>query len=330
MSDELIDTPQAEPANLSQTDNQPVDNVTEPANLSQTDNREDQTQASDVQTQQVVKQEAQPYTEEELRSIKDWKAADPERLAKTYEARDKSYKELQSEYTKVTQRQSVEQPKPQRPSDPRGAFAHDLFQAFDAGDYANVNALMGSLDLSIERRKLEMVKEFDPERQSVLEKSILDDIEFKTKLNNALSSAFQEQQLYGSLNQSVDAELFKQIPDFNKVAPEIGNFMMKDHNIGKDVIENMLDPKVYVKGLMEKHKISASKALELAKKIVIQGTKFAHDYYSQASGKGYQKKEIKQPPFVEGKGVKYGEEKKPIKLMNDKEVEAEIQRIKYS
>lgn len=290
-----METPaMSEPAKSS--DNQTQDISTEPAKISQTDNQEGQ----QVETPETpVRPEPTRYTLEELNNVKNFTELDESRLPKSLADSMKAYKEAQAELTRIKQTQSTQKQTPQRPSDPKGAFAYDVFQAFEQEDYANVNSLIGSLDLSIERRKLTLAKELDPERQDQMERGILEDIEFKNRLNNSLSMAFQEKQQYGNLNQSLDAEIFKQMPDFEKLAPDIGKFALSELHFDRETIENTMDPKIYVDGLMKKYNIPRGQAINMSKRFVLQLTKGMHDVYMKVSGRGVQGKEIKTPPRVE-------------------------------
>ena len=304
MPDEMTETTPVvtEPANEGITDNQTQEVVTEPAKTS--DNQEGQTE--EVVKESAPPKEVVPYTDEELTKTKDWRSLDLQRLAKAYENKNKSYKELQGEFTKVTQRQSVQPPQPsQRPADPKQAFAYDIFQAFDTDDLPGVTQRMNSLNNSIERRKLDYadLNVADPERAETLKRSILADMDFKEKLDNALVMAYQNKNLNNSIYADVDTEIFKAMPGFNEVAPEIAKFATKELHFDVDTIENTMDAKIYIKGLMDKYGISQQEAAKRAKAYVFQLTKGMHDIYMRVSGKGLKGKEVRTPNKTEAGGA---------------------------
>lgn len=289
----VLETPEAEPAKT--TDNQTE--VVSPEPEKTTDNQE---------TQEAVAKEVTPqyYTTEELEQVKNFTELDPSRLPKPLKDALEAQRSAQSELTKMKQKESVQpQPQKQRPADPKQAFAFDVFQAAERDDYQTINNLMSGLDYSIEQRKLQMIRELDPERQALLEKGILEDIDYKNRLNNALSSTFQEKQLYGSLNNEIDSEIYKKIPDFQNVAPEIGNFAMKDLEISRDGVANVMNPRVLAKGLAEELGIPKPQAVQLAKKYVVEYTAAINKMYQLFSGKSIKGKEVKVPPKVESAGI---------------------------
>lgn len=320
MADELtIETPvQSEPAKIS--DNQVQDISTEPAKI------------SDTPESQVAEVEVTPYSDEEFGQIKDFKTADPQRLAKTYERKDKSYKELQGEYTKVTQRQSVEQQKTGRPSDPQQGFAYDVIEAAGKDDYVTVNRMIGSIDVVIENKRnalMQAAANYDEAKTKELAESIQKDVRYKNDLNVAISNMYQERQLYGNLNESLDSEIIRKIPDFKNLAPEIGKYALGTLKMDQRTIENTMDPLAYdLNYLSKKYGVSRKQALEMAKNTVVDLTRTMHDVYMRMSGKALQEKEVKKPPVIEGGGQKTNETK-ITKFKNDSDVENEIARIKY-
>lgn len=281
------------------TDNQPEDVSPEPEKT--TDNQE---------SQEAVTAETNPeagskyYTTEELEQVKNFTELDPSRLPKPLKDALEAQRNAQSELTKMKQKESVQpQPQKQRPANPREAFAYDVFQAVDRDDYQTVNNLMSSLDYSIEQRKLQMIRELDPDKQVEIEKGILDDLEYKTRLNNALSQTFQDRQLFGTLNSDIDSEIYKKIPDFEKIAPEISNFAMKDIELSRDTIATVMNPRVLAKGIADELGISKAQAVQLAKKYVIELTAGINKMYQLYSGKSVKGKEVRTPPKVESSGI---------------------------
>jgi hypothetical protein len=228
-------------------------------------------------------------------------------LAKTYERKDKSYKELQGEYTKVTQRQSVEQQKTGRPSDPQQGFAYDVIEAAGKDDYVTVNRMIGSIDVVIENKRnalMQAAANYDEAKTKELAESIQKDVRYKNDLNVAISNMYQERQLYGNLNESLDNEITRKIPDFKTLAPEIGKYALGSLKMDQRTIENTMDPMAYdLNYLSKKYGVSRKQALEMAKSAVVDLTRTMHDVYMRMSGRGLQGKEVKAPPLVESGGA---------------------------
>lgn len=292
---------ESEPANESITDNQTQEVVTESAKTS--DNQEGQV----TETEQVVSTEPKPYSYEDLQNVKNYTELDPARLPKSVADAINAAKTAQGELTKVQQRlaaQEKTQPQSQRPADPKQGFAYDVFQAFDQDDYSGVTQKMNSLNESIERRKLDYMElQFtDPDKATQMKQGIIADMDFKSRLDNALSMAYQNRNLNNTLYGEVDAEIFKAMPNFKEVAPEIGSFAMKDLHFDKNTIEDTMDAKIYIPGLMQKYGISQQEASKRAKAYVFQLTKGMHDIYMRVSGKGIKGKENRTPPRTESGG----------------------------
>lgn len=331
MPDEMtMDTPvDTESANESSTDNQQPGYSTESAKTS--DNQEGQATET-TETEQAVSTEPKPYSFEELQNVKNYTELDPSRLPKSLADAINASKSAQGELTKLQQRLAAqEKPQPQRPSDPQQAFAYDLFQAFDNEDYTSVTQRMNALNTSIERRKLEFAElQFtDPDKAAQLKQNILADIEFKSRLDNAMAVAYQNKSLNNTLYNDVDAEIFKAMPKFKELAPEIGSFALKEMNFDKTTIEDTMDAKVYIPGLMQKYGITQQEAAKRAKSYVFQLTKGMHDIYLRVSGKGIKDKENRTPNKTETKSSGYTHKSKTAKDMNDNEIEQEINRLKF-
>lgn len=297
MSEEIASATQ-ELESAKTSDNQvPVD-ATEPAKTS--DNP-----AIDVGTEvkkEVEVKEANPYTDEEVEGLGDMSKADPRRLAKTLEANRRAYKELQGEFTRDRQRQSAEAQRTGRPSNPTDAFTYDVIEAAKNDDYVSVNKMLGSIDVVIEKKRadiLQAMSVMDEEKARTLTQSLQKDVQFKTDLNVAVSDIFQQRQLYGDLDKSVDAEVFKAIPGFDKVAKEVGDYAINNIKMKKETIENTLDPRAYnLDYIAKKYNVSKKEALEIAKQTVVDLTKTMHSVYMRMSGKGLNNAEIKNPPEV--------------------------------
>ena len=319
-----------ESANESITDNQTQEVVAEPAKTSDTGNQEGQDTGTEPKE---VSTEPQPYSYEELQNVKAYTELDPSRLPKALADAINASKTAQGELTKLQQRMSAQDKgqTQQRPSEPRQAFAYDVFQAFDTDNYVGVDQLMGSLSDSIERRKFEYqeLQFTDPEKAVQVKQNILSDMDFKRRLDQAIAMAYQDKTVNGSLYNDVDTEIFKAMPNFKEVAPEIGQFAMKTLNFSQNTIEDTMDAKIYIPGLMKKYGISQQEAAKKAKQYVFQLTKGMHDIYMRISGKGLQNKANRIPPKTETGGSNYTQKQKGAKDMNDNEIEREISRLKF-
>ena len=310
-----------ESANEGITDNQTQEVVTEPAKTGDTGNQEGQ----ETGTEQVkeVSNEPQPYSYEELQNVKTYTELDPSRLPKALADAVNASKTAQGELTKLQQRLSAQdkaQSQP-RPSEPKQAFAYDVFQAFDIDNYAGVNQMMGSLSDSIERRKFEFqeLQFTDHEKAAQVKQNILADMEFKSRLDQALAMAYQDRTVNGSLYNDVDTEIFKAMPNFKEIAPEIGQFAMKSLNFSQNTIEDTMDAKIYIPGLMKKYGISQQEAAKRSKQYVFQLTKGMHDIYLRISGKGLQNKANRIPPATEtGGGGNAKNSNTNLKVLHDK------------
>ena len=299
MPEAILDTQAAEPV---QSDNQPIGNVTEPV---QPDNRtepEGQTVEGQSQAAQAPqKQESQYYSVEELNSGRSFTEFDTTRMPKAMKDAIEAHRNLQAEYTKVRQVQTQPQ-QPQVPQDPKTAYANQILQFAEKGDHVSVRQMVNSIETSIRNKeglRAQAAAEMDADRVTALNKSISEDVKFKNEVDYALAQSYQDKALFGNLDKEIDSEITRQIPDFKKIAPDLGKFMMKDRGMPQIVIENMLDARVYVDGIASKYKISKAEALEIAKLISIEGAKFANSYYNQASGKVFKDNNIPNPPKVE-------------------------------
>lgn len=281
------------------TDNQPENVSPEPEKTP--DNQESQ---ESVTAETKPETGSQYYTTEELEQVKNFTELDPTRLPKPLRDALESQRNAQSELTKMKQKESVQpQPQKQRPTNPREAFAYDVFQAVDRDDYRAVNSLMSSLDRSIEQRKLQMIRELDPDKQAQIEQGILEDIDYKNRINDALSQTFQDKQLFGSLNNEIDSEIYKKIPNFEKIASEIANFATKDIELSRDTIATVMNPRVLAKGIADELGISKAQAVQLAKRYVVELTAGINKMYQLYSGKSVSNKEVKTPPRVGSSGI---------------------------
>lgn len=330
MSDEIADTiAESEPAKTS--DNQVAIDTTEPAKTSDNPAIDSGVNVETPGQAQAKEPEVVPYTDQEFEGM-DVTKADVRRLAKTYEAKNKAYRELQGEYTKVTQRQSAEANKTGRPTNPKDAFVWDVIDAANKDDYVSVNRMIGSVDAVIERKRADLIQAmatFNEDDAKKISQSLQDDINFKNNLNVVLAGVYQNRQMYGNLDQSLDSEIFKAVPDFDKVAPEIGNFALNNLKMKKETIENTMDPRAYnLDYIANKYGVSKKQALDIAKQTVVDLTRTMHGVYMRMSGKGLQKTEVKIPPTA-GVGEQKATETKPNKFATDSDIEKEIARIKY-
>ena len=317
MQDEMtIDDPgMADPAKSSDTQSQEV--VSDPAKISGTDNQEGR--EAEVETGETGETgEPVPYTFEELNDEKvDFKTLDPKRVPKSYAKLLESNKSLQGESTKIQQRLAAQEGRTpgQRPTDPHQGFAFDVFQAFDQGDDMAVSQMVGSLNNSIEDRILEFTmlsRHVDiltpadaPEaiKLANLENGIKRDREFKKRLDNALVMAYQDKQTRGSVNQTIDTELYKAIPDLDAVAPEMGKFAANELKLSKGAIEGTMNPLNYnIDAIARNLKISKQQAMNVVQEWVIEMTKGMHVAYMRMSGKGLRSTENREPPTTPGEG----------------------------
>lgn len=325
MSIEEIAAATSTPEPAKTSDNQEVVATTEPAKTSDNPAIDSGVNVeTPEQTQAKEPEEVMPYTDQEFEGI-DVTKADVRRLAKTYEAKNKAYRELQSEYTKVTQRQSVEANKTGRPTNPKDAFVWDVIDAANKDDYVSVNRMIGSVDAVIERKRADLIQAmatFNEDDAKKISQSLQDDINFKNNLNVALAGVYQNRQMYGNLDQSLDSEIFKAVPDFDKVAPEIGNFALNNLKMKKETIENTMDPRAYnLDYIANKYGVSKKQALDIAKQTVVDLTRTMHGVYMRMSGKGLQKTESKAPPKVSSGGS-------PVTVGDDKKLESLREKAK--
>ena len=311
MPDEMtIDDPGvADPAKSSDT--QPQEVVSDPAKISGTDNQEGR--EAEVEPGEPV-----PYTFEELNDEKvDFKTLDPSRVPASYKKLLESNKSLQGESTKIQQRLAAQEGRQpaQRPTDPHQAFAYDVFQAFDTGDDIGVGQMVRSLGESIEDRILEYTRlarqidsltpQDDPTAIKVaeLENGIKRDREFKKRLDNALAMAYQDKQTRGTVNQAIDTELYKAIPDLDAIAPEMGKFANSELKLSKGAIEGTMNPLNYnIDAIARNLKISKQQAMNVVQEWVIEMTKGMHVAYMRMSGKGLRSTENREPPTTPSEG----------------------------
>lgn len=287
-------------------DNQTQEIATEPAKPSGTGNQEIEEGGTGEAATSAPK-EPIPYSYEELQKVANYTELDPARLPKAVADAINATKSAQSELTKAQQRLAAQEktaPPSQRPTDPEQAFAYDVFQAFDADNHAGVTKMVNSLTDFIESKKLDYADLVmtDPEQAAKVKASIQSNMQFKSKLDNALAMAYQDKNTNSTLYADVDAEIIKNIPNYWDVAPEIGNFAKTNLHFSEDTIKTVLNAKVLMPGIMRVYGLSQRDASQLAKKCVVELTKGMHDTYMRITGKGIKGKENRTPPKTEGGG----------------------------
>ena len=311
-----------ESANEGITDNQTQEVVAEPAKTSDTGNQEGQVTG----TEQVeeVSTEPHPYSYEELQNVKTYTELDPSRLPKALADAVNASKASQGELTKLQQRLAAQEktkPQSQRPADPKQAFAYDLFQAFDQGDDYTVDRMINSIRSSIERRSIELAKlqYLDPDKAAQLEQEMLFDINHRDRIESAIAKARYEKSVNASVNNDVDTELLKEIPNFKEIAPEMGNFARKELHLDNEMIEATMSPRVIAAGLAAIYGIPVQEASRIAKKSSIGFTRALNIAYMRISGKGLQGKTNRIPPNMEtGGGGNTRNSNTNLKSLHDK------------